>query len=132
MTQRVSVRVMVETPDLASAAAAAGTLCTALAGFGDPMVLEIDRYWKIERYFHAVIVLQVGDPSDALRRLTEAMAPEWEWGRERGWAVWDPNTHGAFKIQSLAEFCRWAHVEVLPEASTTEAASDLPKQDPVD
>ena len=65
--------------------------------------------------FHAVIVLQVADPSDALRRLTEAMAPVWEWGRERGWAVWDPNTHGAFKIQSLAEFCRWAHVEVLPE-----------------
>ena len=115
VTQRVSVRVMVETPDLASAAAAAGRLCTALAGFGDPMVLEIDRYWKIERYFHAVIVLQVGDPSDALRRLTEAMAPEWEWGRERGWAVWDPNTHGAFKIQSLAGSCRWAHVEVLPE-----------------
>ena len=46
---------MVETPDLASAAAAAGKLCTALAAFGDPMVLEIERYWKIERYFHAVI-----------------------------------------------------------------------------
>ena len=115
MTQRISVRVMVETPDLASAAAAAGKLCTALAGFGDPMVLEIDRYWKIERYFHAVIVLQVGDPNDALRHLTEALAPDWEWGRERGWAVWDPNTHGAFRIQSLAGSCRWAHVEVLPE-----------------
>jgi hypothetical protein len=115
VTQRVSVRVMIETPDLASAAAAAGKLCTALAGYGEPLVLEIDRYWKFDRYFKAVIVLQVGDPGDALRRLTQALAPDWEWGRERDWAVWDPHTHGAFKIQSVAESCRWARVEVLPE-----------------
>jgi hypothetical protein len=115
MTHRVSVRVMIETPDLASAAADAAKLCAAVAGFGDPMTLNIERYWKIDRYFEAAIVLQVGDPTDALRRLADAVAPDWEWGPNHDWAVWDSNSHGTFKVQSLAASCRWVHVEVLPD-----------------
>jgi hypothetical protein len=106
---------MIETPDLAAAAAAAATLCADVARFGEPVALEIDRYWKIDRYFEAVIVLQADDPSDAMRRVAEALAPDWQWGRERDWAVWDINSHGALKVQSIAGSCRWAHIEVLPE-----------------
>ena len=125
MTRRVAVRVMIETPDLASAAGAAAKLCTAIAGFGDPTALEIDRYWKIDRYFDVVVVLQVDNPSDALQRLTQALAPDWEWGRERDWAVWDLNSHGAFKVQSLTASCRWAHVEVWPENLDQNAGSNV-------
>jgi hypothetical protein len=123
MAQRVSVRAMIETPDLASATTAAAKLCAAVAGFGDPVAVEIDRYWKIEQYFEAVIVLQVGDPIDALRRLADVLAPDWDWGRDRNWAVWDPSSHGAFKVQSLGAPCRWAHIEVLPEIRADDTGS---------
>ena len=114
MTHWLSVRLMIETPDLASAAAAAATLCPTIARFGELTALEIDRYWKIDRYFEAVIVLQVDNPGDALRRLAEALAPDWQWGPNHDWAVWDLSSHGAFNIQSIAGSCRWAHVDILP------------------
>jgi len=112
VTHWLSVRLMIETPDLASAAAAAATLCPTIARFGELTALEIDRYWKIDRYFKAVIVLQVDNPGDALRRLAEALAPDWQWGPNHDWAVWDLSSHGTFNIQSVA--ARWAHVEILP------------------
>jgi len=106
---------MIEQADLASAAADAVKLCGAIAGFGDLMALNIDRYWKINGYFEAALSLQVDQPGETLPSVADALAPDWEWGSDSDWAVWDRKSHGTFKVQSLVASVRWAHVELLPD-----------------
>jgi hypothetical protein len=108
MPGEISARLMVERSDLASATADALTLAAALAAFGEPAALSVKPYWKIPAYFEVAVTLRGAQGVDTLRRIADALAPDWHWLSEN--AVWDHRQHGGFKVASLAPSARWAEL----------------------
>ncbi len=113
MSSKILVRLMVERPGERAAADDAEVLLEMLRSFGSVDAPAIEKYWKIEEWFHVGIVLEAEDAEATLLRVAQHLADTWHWGPGRHWAIWDLRLHGAFKIERLAAHARWAHIEIV-------------------
>ena len=113
MRATASEILMVERPDETTAGDCASNLGDAMRPFGEPAQPSVEKYWKIDGWFEVAIILRAAHATEGLSQIADALAADWQWGRDRRWAVWDPRQHGAFRINSLAPYARWAHRDIL-------------------
>jgi hypothetical protein len=116
MSSRITIRLMAELPDEATALRFDKTVQTRVAAFGSVRQSKTKRYWKIPEWFEVNLYLQPNTvPSAAYDGILASLATGWERheiSHEEQWAVWNPKEGSSF----FASQVRWANVELFPES----------------
>lgn len=113
---RITLRMMAELPDEASALRFESIVQAKIAAFGRIQQSHTKRYWKIPEWFEVNLCLQPStDPAAAYDGILLSLGDGWarhDFPGDYQWAIWDPNPDGKFFSSSV----RWANVERFPES----------------
>src|SRR4051812_35770186 len=94
MSSRITVRLMAELLDEATALRFENTVQARIAAFGSISQSETMRYWKIPEWFEVSLCLQpIPAPESAYDGILASLGVGWERhdiSNEEQWAVWNP------------------------------------------
>jgi hypothetical protein len=116
MSSGITVRLIVELPDEATAVRFENTVQARIAAFGSIRQSETTRYWKVPQWFEVNLYLQPNTPPEsAYEGILASLGVGWErhdTSNEEQWAVWNPKEGSTF----FSSHVRWANVERFPES----------------
>ena len=116
MSSRITVRLMAELPDEATAVLFENTVQAKIAAFGSILRSETKRYWKVPEWFEVNLYLHPSTPPDsAYDGILASLGVGWvrhDSSNDEQWAVWNPEQGSTF----FSSHVRWAHVERFPES----------------
>jgi hypothetical protein len=116
MSSRITVKLVVELPEEATALQFQHTVQTRLAAFGSISQSETKRYWKVPDWFEIAVCLQSSTaPTSAYDGILASLGDEWERhdiSDDEQWAVWNRKDGSTFFSSHVC----WANVERFPES----------------
>src|SRR5688500_11512919 len=108
MSSRITVKLMAELSDEATAVRFENTIQARIAAFGSVRQSETKRYWKIPEWFEIFFYLQPGtDHELAFDDILSSLGEGWERhdvSSEEQWAVWNSKEGSTFCTSHV----RWA------------------------